>query len=733
MLTFLRSTAGLGKRSSRRGAGRTASTQPAPHEALESRVLPAVNLFISYQLDNGFFASADRRAAMEAVAAEIETRLNDTLAPLQQTSATVTNPSAYDPATGRFGTASATLSSAPSTLTIFVGSASLAGSTVGIGGWRTNTGIRNFSAGTSPANYDFQPYVGYVSFDNATTWNFSGTGSGTDFRTVARHELLHVLGLGGASSWDAQLSGGVFTGQKTRTANGGASPGVTSDGGHFVQTVNSIMRPVVSEIRFPTAVDWAALDDIGWDVTAAPASGTYADVFGRNSAGAWYVSQNLGTSLSEPVTLGQWAESAGWQDVSTGDFNADGRTDVAGRTSSGEWYVGLNTGGAFSNRYFGRWAPDSGNPSNPTWRDVRFGDFNADGRTDVAGRASSGEWYVGLSDGVSFDTSRWARWNEAAGWQDMLVADFDGDRRSDIAGRSSAGEWYVARSTGAAFATGFWATWNEQALWRDVLAADFDGNGRADLAGRTAGGEWYVGLSLANLLFGNVFSTLRWDVWNEAAGWRGVTVGNFAGDSRPDLVGRTATGQWYVAVNVGGNSLSTIPYGAWTEGAWQTVLVGDFAGSAATADVLARSAVGTWLLGENNGSQFVFRTFGQWNEGLGWRDVFASKRVFTSGAGATALGTAPALSVAGVVATPSSAASPTTESTGSGALLTAATGDIAPSRRPAQPPALSSPKKDEPSLGARLATDAPKPTGVLSLLDVAFGDGRLLDALVAAG
>lgn len=588
-------------------------------EILEARILPAVALLIDYSLDNGFFSSAERRTAMEAVARELGSRLNDALPYVPTGAYSVTDPSTFTSTTRTFDVPA-------NAVRVFVSGTPLAGYTVGLGGWRTNTGLRDFDR-----THDFQPYVGYIGFDNdgSTGWNFSDTGSGTqtNFQAVARHELLHVLGMGGAASWDARVSGGFFTGAATRAANGGVAPGVDSSGGHFVQGTNSIMGPVISSIIRPTAVDWAALDDIGWDVSAPATPGLYADVVGRTLNGTWWISSNGGASgLSSPTTAGHWNTSAGWRDVQFGDFDGNGLKDLVGRTSGGAWWVGFNGGGAFQNRYMGFWSERVG------WQDVGVGDFNGDGRADVVGRTASGAWYVAQSVGTTFVTTRWAGWSPLAGWHDVQIGDFDGDGRDDIAARNKFGAWWVGRSTGGSFTTTFWAGWNEAAGWRDVLVADFDGNGRDDIAARSRFGEWYVGLSV-----GARFSTARWANWNEAAGWRDVAVGDFYGDARPDIIGRTSTGGWYVAANLAAsfNTLPT-PFGSWVElSGWRDVQVGQFAGSA-KADILARTATGAWYVGENSGSGITFRPFGQWNEGLVWQNVASGRNLVVPVAGAAA-------------------------------------------------------------------------------------------------
>src|SRR5262249_37180445 len=94
----------------------------------------------------------------------------------------------------------------------------------------------------------------------------------------------------------------------------------------------------------------------------------------------------------------------------TGDFDGDGKTDVYGMDlSSGDFLVVLSTGAAFA-------APASWTSNDMcrlnTWQfRVSTGDFNGDGRTDVAcqrtaGDANDGVW-VGLSTGTRFQHARW--------------------------------------------------------------------------------------------------------------------------------------------------------------------------------------------------------------------------------------------------------------------------------------------------------------------------------------
>ena len=124
-------------------------------------------------------------------------------------------------------------------------------------------------------------------------------------------------------------------------------------------------------------------------------------------------------------------------------------------------------------------------------RDVQEGDFDGDGRVDIAGR-HDGQWWVGRTDGSEFSAEHWATWSDVD-WVDVLVADFNGDGMDDLAGRIE-GDWWVATSTGERFLNQHWGRWSDTVEWLDVFAGDPNDDGMADIAGRT-GGDWWVARS----------------------------------------------------------------------------------------------------------------------------------------------------------------------------------------------------------------------------------------------
>lgn len=377
----------------------------------------------------------------------------------------------------------------------------------------------------------------------------------------------------------------------------------------------------------PSAV---GAEPFSMDVTNTGGGLPKSDIIGRqNTNGQWFVAASTGTTF---VTshVGTWSGSAAvtWVDVLVGDFDGNGLQDVVGRwLETGQWWVGLSNGAGLVNQYWSAWSAGAG----VTWADVRVGDFNNDGRSDICGRyQQAGQWWVGLSNGVQFNTSLWSVWSVGAGvtWADVRIGDFNGDNRSDIAGRwNETGQWYVGTANVSAtqFNTGYWGAWSPASAtvtWVDVFAGDLNNDGRDDIIGRlNQAGQWYAGIS-TTLSFGmQLFAT-----WSAAITWVDVRSGDFNGDGRMDVVGRNSTnGQVSVGLSTG-SALTTTLWATWASSiTWLDVQVGDFNGDG-FADLAGRAqSTGIWQVSRSNGTTaFTTSNWGAaWSTTATWVDVEA--------------------------------------------------------------------------------------------------------------
>ncbi|SEO47066.1 FG-GAP-like repeat-containing protein [Actinacidiphila rubida] len=289
--------------------------------------------------------------------------------------------------------------------------------------------------------------------------------------------------------------------------------------------------------------------------------------------------------------------------VSSGDFDGDGRTDLA--LSASDTWQGLPVASSHGDGTFSTDQAASGDfprlAATPGARTFT-GDFDGDGRTDLAALGAQG-WStlpVAFSngDGTFRDTRSgvgdFAAWASLPGVK-AQVGDFDGDGRSDIAlvGGRGWGSVPVAFSNGdgtfrvANASVDSFAGW-AQVPGAQVVSGDFDHDGRTDLA-LVGGGGW----GSVPVAFSNGDGTFR--IANASsvdfAGWAAVPgarieVGDVNGDGRTDiaLVPGPDTPWWYtlpVAFSNGDGTFRvtnapSADFAGWAQVPGAQVVSGDF-------------------------------------------------------------------------------------------------------------------------------------------------------------
>jgi hypothetical protein len=256
-------------------------------DRLEDRLALSLTFRFDYSHDTaGFFTDPARRAVLEQAGADLAGRIGTTLDPIAPAGGNTWTATFFDPATG--GQAKVpNLRVAAGEVVVYVGGRQLKTAEAGEGGsggysaagdanWLNEVKTRGQSG--------FSLWGGAIAFDTTQPWVF-GTGSApvaqgqTDFYTVATHELGHVLGIGTAQQFNALISGNKFTGAAATAANGGTAPALSADLAHWAQGVTSDGRPaslepyLISGQRYGfTTLDYAALSDIGWQVSGGSVS-----------------------------------------------------------------------------------------------------------------------------------------------------------------------------------------------------------------------------------------------------------------------------------------------------------------------------------------------------------------------------------------------------------------------------------------------------------------------------
>ncbi len=276
-----------------------------------------------------------------------------------------------------------------------------------------------------------------------------------------------------------------------------------------------------------------------------------------------------------------------------GDFNGDGRSDIATFNTNGSWWVNLSNGASFVSSQWSQWVSVS------SWKSIMVGDVNGDRRADLIAFNRDGSWWVARSTGSSFATAQWTQWIGSASWNKVMVGDFNGDRKADIVGFNNDGGWWVGLSTGSSFATGQWSQWIGASRWNSVFVGDFNGDGWSDVAGFNNDGGWWIAQSQ-----GGSFATSQWSQWIAASRWASVQVGDFNGDGRTDVSGFNNDGGWWVGLSQS-TRLATSQWSQWIDASnWASVRVGDFNGDG-VADVAGLTNGGTWWVGASSGGRFA--------------------------------------------------------------------------------------------------------------------------------
>ncbi|BFU46938.1 FG-GAP-like repeat-containing protein [Krasilnikovia sp. MM14-A1004] len=235
--------------------------------------------------------------------------------------------------------------------------------------------------------------------------------------------------------------------------------------------------------------------------------------------------------------LGGWIVTATTERLRH-DFNGDGHDDVAGHNSRDnmELFLGSSAGqlrsGGLMWQGGGQWAG---------FHSVTSGDFDNDGKVDVAGHNSRNNMELFLGDGAGKLRSgglMWAEGGEWAGFKSITAGDFDGDGNLDIAGINSNNDMELFPGNGRGrLREGplMWPRGGQWAGFHSIAAGDFNNDGKLDIAGHNSRNnmELFLGDGTGQLRSGG----LMWAEGGEWAGFKEITAGDFDDDGNLDIAG----------------------------------------------------------------------------------------------------------------------------------------------------------------------------------------------------
>ena len=261
--------------------------------------------------------------------------------------------------------------------------------------------------------------------------------------------------------------------------------------------------------------------------------------------------------------------------ASVNDFSGDNRSDFTlWRAEQRQW---LLLDGATGEAQILAWGQAGDTTAS--------GDYDGDGKADLANFGKDGHWRIRLSGNGSTLDVLWGLGSDVP-----VPGDYDGDGKTDIAvWRGAEGNWYIRRSSDGQTQTEFWGS--SLAPYNDTpLPGDYDGDGKADIAvfrrGSVQGGHWFIRRSSDGAVVAK-----HWGLGSDTP-----MPGDYDGDGKTDIaVWRGSEGNWYV-VNSSDGAVKVKFWGAGYAPYNDTPAAGDYDGDGKTDFVVWRQSEGRWYV-----------------------------------------------------------------------------------------------------------------------------------------
>ncbi|MFI6055189.1 FG-GAP-like repeat-containing protein [Streptomyces violascens] len=349
----------------------------------------------------------------------------------------------------------------------------------------------------------------------------------------------------------------------------------------------------------------------GWTTMTAVAPGDVTgdglpDLWARDRAsGAVYVYPNRANDpkgLADPATRKQISSGLGPLSypalTSDGDVDGDGRPDLLAVTWDGRLteFPGQNPTGdlvtlaAPSDLSKRGWTATAQSIEGSPYLPASRSDFNSDARPDIAAEWGDGTLHLYTGDSGGRLAAGPQMWDKTWGSMKLMVTgDFNGDGNADLVGEWADGSLHLYPGTGQGGLDGANVTQlPEGTTWgsvKQLTVGDFNGDGRTDLVAIWGDGTLHLytnngtgGLNSAvSMWSGNSWGTMKL-----------LAAGDYNGDSFADILAEWGDGtlHLYLGDGQGGLTAGTQMIGGDTWSSVQHLIAGDFSGDGRT-DVAA--------------------------------------------------------------------------------------------------------------------------------------------------